>query len=221
MKKRFLIVTVMMTVLLSGCGAAAEKAEEPAAVTEESQDAVIEEETENVAEESKVEEPVAEEAEASEAAEVPEAATSVELTGEFASFTSTDLDGNEVDQSIISGADLTMLNIWGTFCGPCINEMPDLGELAEEYAGSGFQIIGVPIDVYDETGITEAKDIIDTTGADYLHILPSDDLNAIYLDNVQAVPTTLFIDKSGTIIDSIIGSQSKEDWKKMIDEKMQ
>lgn len=140
---------------------------------------------------------------------------------EFASFTSTDLDGNEVNQSIISEADLTMLNIWGTFCGPCINEMPDLGELADEYADKGVQIIGIPIDVYDEAGIGEAKDIIETTGADYLHLLPSEDLMTIYLNGVDAVPTTLFIDKTGTIIDTVIGSKSKSDWEKVIDEKLQ
>lgn len=59
------------------------------------------------------------------------------------------------------------------------------------------------------------------TGADYLHLLPSDDLMTIYLDGVDAVPTTLFIDKSGTIIDTVIGSQSKSDWETMIDEKLQ
>ena len=49
----------------------------------------------------------------------------------IAAFISTDLDGNAVDNAVFENAELTFVNIWGTFCGPCINEMPDLGELSD------------------------------------------------------------------------------------------
>ena len=140
------------------------------------------------------------------------------MTGEFAEFTSMDFEGNTVDQELIAGADLTVLNIWGTFCGPCIQEMPDLGELAEEYAGTGVQIVGIPVDVYDEEGIRTAQTIIDKTGADYVHLLPTQDLYDICLDGVSAVPTTVLIDKNGTVVDTVVGARSKEDWKTLIDE---
>ena len=55
---------------------------------------------------------------------------------------------------------LKQLNIWGTFCGPCIAEMPELGELSREYEGSGVRIIGMLCDVY-EPGDEEALEIID------------------------------------------------------------
>lgn len=142
----------------------------------------------------------------------------VEMTGEFASFTSIDLEGNTVDQTLIAKAELTVLNIWGTFCGPCIQEMPDLGELAEEYDGTGVQIVGIPVDVYDEKGISTAQTIIDQTGADYVHLLPTQDLYDICLNNVSAVPMTLFVDQNGTIVDTVVGSRSKEKWKQLIDE---
>ena len=45
----------------------------------------------------------------------------------FGSFTAQTLDGTEVTQDIFKETDLTMVNIWGTFCGPCIREMPELG----------------------------------------------------------------------------------------------
>lgn len=44
--------------------------------------------------------------------------------GILSQFAATDLDGNEIDQSILEGYDLTMVNIWATFCQPCIREMP-------------------------------------------------------------------------------------------------
>ena len=42
----------------------------------------------------------------------------------------TDFDGNEVDKSLFEGHRPTMVNIWATFCNPCLSEMPELGELA-------------------------------------------------------------------------------------------
>lgn len=144
--------------------------------------------------------------------------------GILSSFSTTDVDGNTIDQSVLKGKKLTMVNIWATFCGPCINEMPDLGELNKEYADKGFQIIGIPVDVTDYYGnidagqIELAKDIIDETNADYLHILPSASLNQAKLSQVTSVPETIFIDENGNQIgQSYIGSRSKQQWKEIVD----
>ena len=53
-----------------------------------------------------------------------------DFTGNTVSFETVDIDGNKVSSAdIFSKHKLTMVNIWGTFCGPCIREMPDLEEL--------------------------------------------------------------------------------------------
>ncbi|MBQ4235421.1 MAG: TlpA family protein disulfide reductase, partial [Treponema sp.] len=44
--------------------------------------------------------------------------------GEKITFTATDLNGRIVTSEIFEKNKVTMLNIWGTFCGPCIREMP-------------------------------------------------------------------------------------------------
>ena len=64
-------------------------------------------------------------------------------TATLGDFTATDLDGNHVDQSIFTGRKLTMINIWATFCGPCLGEMPTLGVLHQEYQDRGFQVVGI------------------------------------------------------------------------------
>ena len=61
-------------------------------------------------------------------------------TGVLAGFTAQDLEGNDVDDSIFDDYDVTMINVWGTFCGPCIQEMPDLGEISDEYADKGIRV---------------------------------------------------------------------------------
>ena len=153
----------------------------------------------------------------------PSASEDEVQTGVLSAFSTTDLEGNTLDQSILADYDLTMVNVWATFCGPCINEMPDLGELAAEYADKGVQIIGLVSDTMDSDGtisdsqVETAKEIVAETGADYRHLLPSDDLLGI-LSQIYAVPTTFFVDSEGVQVgDAIVTAQSKEKWIDSID----
>ncbi|WP_373164420.1 TlpA family protein disulfide reductase [Agathobaculum sp. Marseille-P7918] len=146
-----------------------------------------------------------------------------EQAGVLSSFSATDLDGNTVDQSVLADYDLTMVNVWATFCGPCINEMPDLGELAQEYADKKVQIIGLVSDVLNTDGtiseeqVQTARDIVEQTGASYLHLLPSEDLYGV-LGQISAVPTTFFVDSEGKQVGSaIVSAQSKDKWVQTID----
>ncbi|HWR23881.1 MAG TPA: TlpA disulfide reductase family protein, partial [Feifaniaceae bacterium] len=142
----------------------------------------------------------------------------------FGSFTAPGIEEKDYTQEIFANADLTMVNIWGTFCGPCIEEMPYLGELAEEYRDKGFQIVGIVADAasrlggYDKSVVSTAWEIIEQTGADYIHLLPSEDLMNIKLNQVQYIPETVFVDKNGGIVgEPIVGGKSKEEWKEIID----
>ncbi len=147
-----------------------------------------------------------------------------ENPGVLSSFTATDLNGTKIDESLLADYDLTMVNVWATFCGPCLREMPDLGELAAEYESQGVRIVGMISDVLDSNGnidskqVATAKDIVAQTKADYIHILPSEDLFGL-LSQIQSVPTTFFVDKDGNQVGkAYIGSRSKADWKTIIDE---
>ena len=151
-------------------------------------------------------------------------AQTTEQAGVLSSFSATDLEGNTVDQSIFADYDLTMVNVWATFCSPCINEMPDLGELAQEYADRKVQIIGLASDVLNTDGtiseeqVQTARDIVEQTGANYLHLLPSEDLYGV-LGQISAVPTTFFVDNEGAQVGSaIVSAQSKDKWTQTIDE---
>lgn len=145
--------------------------------------------------------------------------------GILSSFRATDLDDNAVDQSVFKGKKLTMVNIWATFCGPCISEMPELAQLNKEYADKGVQVVGIPVDVIDWEGnisgdmADAAKEIISKTGADYLHIYPSESLIKAKLGQVSSVPETIFVDENGRQVGkSYIGARSKEQWKAIIDQ---
>lgn len=134
-------------------------------------------------------------------------------------FEGQDIEGNAVSNAVFSESKLTMVNVWATYCNPCLSEMPGLGELANEYASEDFQIIGIISDV--QTGaasetIAYAADLIEQTGADYTHLLLNKSLYDALLTDVTAVPTTYFIDANGTILDTVVGSMEKSAWKEKI-----
>ena len=136
------------------------------------------------------------------------------IFGEFEAIT---LEGEEINQEIFAEADLNMVNIWATYCGPCIREMPDLGTISREYAEQGFQIIGIISDVA-EAKDEDAEAIVSYTQADYTHLLLSWDLLQNYVGQVQVVPTTVFVDGEGKQVGEVYaGSRTEEEWKEIID----
>ena len=114
-----------------------------------------------------------------------------------------------VDSSIFGEKDLTVLNVWGTFCGPCIQEMPELGEWQRSLPDN-VQIIGLVADVAgkeDADHIELANTILDKTNAHFTNIIPNNDF-AELLSGVVGVPTTFFINKEGKIVGKpIVGAQ--------------
>lgn len=145
----------------------------------------------------------------------------------FMEFEAQNLEGQTVDQEVFKDKKLTMINIWGTFCGPCIKEMPDLGQLNKEYADKGFQVVGVVVDVLDQdlavdnSQLEKAKEMVETTKAEYLHIIPTKDLIEKKLIYTQVIPETIFVDSTGQQIgEPIVGSKSKTEWSGIIDEKL-
>lgn len=145
----------------------------------------------------------------------------------FADFNGITMDGKVVDESIIKEKKLTMINVWATFCGYCIDEMPHLNELNQEYADQGFQVIGVITDVLNSNGsvidsqMDLAKEIVEKTGVEYPTLLPTNDLIRMLLGGVSSVPATIFVDSDGNLVgDGYLGAKSKADWETIIQEKL-
>lgn len=136
-------------------------------------------------------------------------------------FTATDFDGNEVDQSIFANTKLTMMNVWATFCGPCIGELPELGELAAE-GGTDYQIVGVcaDLDGTDEM-LTTAKEMVSETNANYLHLQPSEGLLPV-LTATSAVPVTFFFDSEGKLVgQGVMGARDKAGWEEELQARLE
>ena len=143
------------------------------------------------------------EKEAESTVEVEEA----ETISSMPDFSTVDLDGNEVTEAIFSQADLTVVNFWATYCGPCVNELPELGEWASQMS-ENVQIIGILVDVGNEEDdeFSVAQQIVEKTGADYTHLAASGDFDDIVAELI-GVPTTYFVNRDGEMVgDPVIGA---------------
>ena len=138
-------------------------------------------------------------------------------------FRASDLNGRVVDNTFFANQRLTMVNIWGTFCGPCIREMPDLAQLPGEFPTTDFAILGVIVDTsYEATDANEAtnataRQLTGSAGVTYTNVIPDRSILTEMLADVSVVPTTFFVDHTGKVVGEVLtGSRSKADWTTII-----
>lgn len=138
-------------------------------------------------------------------------------------FSTKDLNGNTVTNEIFSKYDLTLVNVWGTFCGPCKAELPDLETVYKEYSKKNCNVIAITIDLFeDDEGMLElAKEIWHDLGCSFPALYSNEAFHPI-LEKLAGVPTTFFIDKKGNIIkDSFhTGRLSESGFKKLFEENL-
>lgn len=133
------------------------------------------------------------------------------------SFQTVDLYGNPVDESIIQGASLVILNIWEPWCSPCCKELPDMEKLYQKYRNAGVLFIGVydreraDMDDYDNF----AKSRIDEAGVTFPIIKDCEELRRF---QNSGWPANYFFDGEGNLIlaDDCGGYMTYDAWEKLI-----
>lgn len=125
--------------------------------------------------------------------------------GKLKEFTAKTLDKKEFGPSEFEKYDLTIINFWSTWCGPCVAEMPELAEFAKKLP-KNVQFITVCLD-----GNTEAKEagkILKKAGFSGTTLVKGNDDFSIVCDRIQYTPTTILVDAEGNLIgDELIGVQ--------------
>ena len=140
-----------------------------------------------------------------------------ELVGTVISFETTDLDGNPVrSEDIFSGHEVTMVNLWATWCHNCIGEMTELGEMAERLAEKNVAVVGICTDADDE--LEECRAILEEHNVNYLNLMPVEGLEELLMWD-GALPTSYFFGSDGTLL--CLGfrgaPQTMEPYEKIID----
>ena len=202
MKKIILALLLLSTFLLFGCtGKDNGKNNEP---KEENQ--VVENQTNTNAKE-----------------ETPQSPAGSPLGFDTLALTGEDIHKNPVDNSIFKDK-VTLVNVWGTFCGPCINELQDLNALHQEFKDQNFQILGIIVDTLQgsDENMDLAKQIITQKMITYPMVVPSQETVDNYLTAIQGVPTSFFVDGEGKIIsDPIVGALPKAEYQKLIEKQLE
>lgn len=132
-------------------------------------------------------------------------------------FKAKDTNGNDIDNSIFEGKKLTMINIWATTCGACVNELPELQELYKDMKEKDINVISIVTDGSEELELT--KTIIKRTGVEYTNIVPDDNLIE-YLKNLTATPTTIFVNDKGEKVGDIMIGAPMENAKEAYEEEI-
>ena len=135
------------------------------------------------------------------------------------SFETTDIYGNEIKSSdLLASGRITMINVWATYCSPCIGELPFLAKIPDEYDKSELQLVGVVSDVFDQATYNTAVSLIQSKGAyTYPHLLVSETIYDALLKDIVGVPTTFFVDSEGHVLKTVVGSNTLARWKEIID----
>ena len=122
------------------------------------------------------------------------------LIGQVISFETTDVDGNPVtSDALFRDNRITMVNLWGTWCVHCVNEMETLVALHTRLREKGCGIVGIewekaPID----TMADEIHAFMEEKGINYPSVIMPED-NPIF-HGVTGYPTTYFVDSAGRIL---------------------
>ncbi len=150
--------------------------------------------------------------------------TSVSAVGEF---TTQDINGDTVTQDIFKENKLTMVNVFTTWCSPCVAEMPELEKLYQQMKDRNVGVVGVVLDVLNEKGeivetdLERAQELVKETGVTYPVILPDQTYLNSRLTSIDAFPETFFVDENGNIVgETYSGSGSLEDWLEVVEKEL-
>ncbi len=120
-------------------------------------------------------------------------------------FTAT--NGNEIDISALRGK-VILVDFWATWCGPCIQEMPNVIEAYENYHDKGFEVVGISLD--DDIAVLE--EFMSDNGMLWPQYFDGkswgNEIAGAY--GIKGIPATFLIGKEGKIIATNLRGQELE-----------
>ena len=111
------------------------------------------------------------------------------------------LEGDTLALADLRGS-VVMLNVWATWCTPCVREMPAMQRMYAELQDEGLRIVAVSVDAPGTR--RDVRSFVDELGLTFDILLdPSGGIEHAY--GVTGLPTTYLIDREGHIRHKVIG----------------
>ena len=125
-------------------------------------------------------------------------------------FTLDSVTGENIKLSDFKGK-VILLDFWATWCGPCLQTIPELVRLNEKYGDKGLVVLGISMDTMAQANDTQLKKFMATFNIKY-HVMRDDGVvsEAYYGDALLAIPTMHIINKEGKIVKTITGFEPGE-----------
>lgn len=135
--------------------------------------------------------------------------------GKAADFTWTQ-DGKKQSFKELTKGKVVFLNFWGTWCGPCRRELPDIVEINKELSGKDFIIVGIALE-RSSAALESVRKFAKANNLTYINILDNDkrELSKAF-GGISAVPTTYIIDQDGKIAQRKQGMGTKQQFLNLI-----
>lgn len=122
-----------------------------------------------------------------------------------------DVNGKTVSSADFKGK-VVVIDFWATWCPPCRDEIPGYIELQKKYGKDGLVIIGVSL---DQKGPEVVKPFMAKMGINYPIVMADEDTPAAF-GGIEAIPTTLIIDRAGMIRDRKVGAEAAESYEQRL-----
>ena len=100
---------------------------------------------------------------------------------------------------------IVLLNLWATWCGPCVEEMSSLDRLQARLAGEGFTVVALAM---DKQGKPLVEPFLSKLGVKNLAMYLDTSGNATRALKARGLPTTFLIDREGREIGRLEGAAS-------------
>ncbi|TWA62107.1 thiol-disulfide isomerase/thioredoxin [Azospirillum brasilense] len=113
-----------------------------------------------------------------------------------------DGEGRRVDLSEFKDR-LVLLNLWATWCAPCVKEMPALDRLQAQLGGPGFQVVALSV---DRGGKDQVQPFYQRTGVKNLALYLDPSSASMQTLKLRGLPTTLLVDQEGRELGRIEGA---------------
>lgn len=122
--------------------------------------------------------------------------------GEPFEFELKTLDGTRVTHEDFLGK-VVIFDAWATWCGPCMQKMPEMRKLRDMYADRGVEIVGISMERYADDAAQRAKRAIERHELDWIHIDGSPSLEArrmwYNITGIESLPRMFIVDRNGVL----------------------
>lgn len=100
------------------------------------------------------------------------------------------------------GGKVRLINIWATWCAPCVEELPSLDALQRKLGGDDFAVVAVSM---DRGGFDDIRPFLKKTGISHLSVYWDENGAFSRALEVKGLPVTFLVDRGGRIIGKAVG----------------